>query len=218
MAKQVYDRLKKDNSFLRLTDRILTKLKKIKRPEARARAVYKEIDLSIEKLFRQDVVRKSVSCQAGCAACCHSLVGVTAEEATLLAKKIQHKEVAVDLSLLAFQASVIDNPHAWYRLPFAQRACPFLDRNNNQCKIYADRPSVCRTNFAIGNPELCAGDKGEMRLLKTDEASMILIGAYMATEESGELQKMVWKRLSKKSKQSQSILHKPSEYNGVFKI
>lgn len=198
IAKQAYDRLKEDSDFLKLTERIVSKLEKIKKPEARARAVFKELNLAIEKLFRSEVVQKAVTCNKGCAGCCHSLVGVTSEEAELLANKIQRGEVHVDLSLMSTQATVSSNPQAWYRLPYSQRACPFLDQGTQSCKVYEDRPGVCRSNFAVSDPSFCAGEKGEMRLLNTDKASMILIGAFMSTAESGELPKMVWNRLSEK--------------------
>lgn len=201
VAKRAYDRLKEQDRFKGLTDRVVSKLKKIKRPEARARAVYKEIDIAIEKLFRSELIQQAVSCTKGCAGCCHSLIGVTAEEAELLASKIQRGEVEVDLSLLASQANTVTNTHAWYTLPVSQRACPFLDQHTQSCKVYDDRPSVCRTNFAVSHPSTCDGEGGELRILNTDEASMILIGAYLSTESSGELQKMIWERLSDKLKE-----------------
>ncbi len=200
IAKQAYDRLKDTPSFSRFTYKIIAKLERIKNSEARARVVYKEINLAVDKLFRNDVVKQSVTCHKGCSACCHSLIGITSEEADLLATKIRRGEVSVDLSLMAVQASTVDNAHAWYRLSYDQRACPFLDNNTKSCKVYEDRPAVCRSNFAVSDPQHCVpdSDTGEMRILRTDEASMILIGAFMSTEESGELPKMVWKRISKK--------------------
>jgi Fe-S-cluster containining protein len=103
--------------------------------------------------------------------------------------------------MLARQANTVTNTHAWYTMPYEQRACPFLDHSTQNCKVYDDRPAVCRTNFAVSDPSSCDGESGELRLLNTDEANMILIGAYLSTKSSGELQKMIWNKLSEKLKE-----------------
>jgi Fe-S-cluster containining protein len=213
IAKQAYDRLKDGPHFAAILKRVERKLQKLKRTQAKVEFIHRELDLAIEKVFRDPAVKQHVQCSKGCSHCCHSLIGITEEEAELYATMIKRGEVEVDLSLLSFQANVVENSRAWYQLPFSQRACPFLDSQTQQCKIYDQRPAVCRTTFALSEPERCAGDKGPIRSLKTDEASMILIAAFQDTGKSGEIQKMLWEKLDTSSQQVLPLMHRSSISN-----
>ena len=119
---------------------------------------------------RAEAEGRTVSCRAGCAACCRQLVPVSDTEARALAALVdampeprrgqvrQRFEAAI--ATLA-PTGVLDRTvrpgenHAalatdYFRL---RVACPFLEAE--ACSIYADRPLACREYLVTSPPQAC---------------------------------------------------------------
>ena len=196
ICAQTYNRYKDHSPLIQITRAIFKKLKKISDPIKRARLIHREIDQAIEEVFEDTSVKNFVSCRKGCSACCHTQVSVTQDEAKLLANLVT-KGMFVDLYTLRQQAEAGNRSDTWYGLSHNQRRCPFLG-SNNECRVYADRPSVCRTNYVVSEPKLCSTEDGTekpIRLLKTDKANMIMAAHFLANEVNGALPKMLWDAL-----------------------
>lgn len=107
-------------------------------------------------------------------------------------------------------------------IQYQNRACVFLDQNN-ACGVYEDRPAVCRTNAVVGSADQCKNDDGQFRtqqILNTYNADMIIMGAYLHSEENGALPSMIWKSLTEKNKQKiieKEIQNPGSVLKEVFK-
>jgi hypothetical protein len=68
----------------------------------------------------------------------------------------------------------------------------FLDEAGS-CRVYEDRPAVCRTNAVLGSADqcdTCAGVK-PTRLIFTHKADMGIYGAYLSLKESGTLPRLL---------------------------
>jgi Fe-S-cluster containining protein len=119
---------------------------------------------------------RSISCGAGCAACCHHLVGVSLPEAFLVADVVSDLEPALqakaiasfDRAALALQSAEL--LEALRRLastgPAERRAvaeryaaaaigCPLLI--DGRCSIYPSRPLICRDLNVTSPRECCSG-------------------------------------------------------------
>ena len=115
------------------------------------------------------------------------------------------------------QINVGNNPDDFYKLAYENRRCIFLGTDDS-CQVYSDRPSVCRTNAVLGEASQCSpqNDGGEVqtiRLVKTEQADMAIIGSFLMSKESGTLPHMVGQILMKGDKQSPvkniKVLKKP---------
>lgn len=117
----------------------------------------------------------SVSCRAGCGACCRQLVPIAPAEARALALVVEELPEARRTGVLArFQEAkealarsgmletLIDGPDmtressreaglAYFRL---QLACPFLQ--DESCSIHPQRPLACREYLVTSPASLCA--------------------------------------------------------------
>ncbi len=114
----------------------------------------------------------SISCRAGCGACCRQLVPVSPPEAVLIQEIVDSMDGTRRRALKERFAKAVDrlketgllarledpaNPllHKAEEDYFLQRIpCPFLE--NESCSIYEVRPSRCREYLVFTPPELCA--------------------------------------------------------------
>jgi len=118
---------------------------------------------------------KSISCKAGCGACCKQPVPVTlleVEHLNLVVRKMPEKRqqrvraaFAHHLRAVA-EAGLLDRLYNTANLESEQRyqlakdyfdlglECPFLE--NQSCGIYQDRPLECREFLVTSNPRYCA--------------------------------------------------------------
>lgn len=120
----------------------------------------------------------SVSCKAGCGACCRQLVPISAIEARQLTKLVEEMpeprrseikrrfQEAIEKTARADLLARMSNPQDadprttreinleyWkLRIP-----CPFLE--NESCSIYADRPIACREFLVVSDPSHCSEDR-----------------------------------------------------------
>jgi Fe-S-cluster containining protein len=118
---------------------------------------------------------KSITCRAGCGACCRQLVPVTRSEAhnlregmeslpaerraVLEARFAEGKRRLADAGLLEKlehadeTADRVDLGRVYFRLGIA---CPFLE--DESCSIHTDRPLACREYLVTTSAELCRSE------------------------------------------------------------
>ncbi len=199
IAKQTYEKLRSQPAFSDITHFIIEHLKKISSPLERARFVHHVVDEYNKEVFAHPLVQKFLPCKVGCSGCCHTQVGITDDEAELLAERI-NDGLKIDLNLLKTQLAVGNNPEDFYKLSQENRRCIFLG-SDESCQVYNDRPSVCRTNAVLGEASQCSPHVGEgepqtMRLLKTERADMAIMGSFFTARESGTIANMVSRFIS----------------------
>jgi Fe-S-cluster containining protein len=95
----------------------------------------------------------TISCAAGCAACCHARVDISKHEKRLLLNHLKQNKLSIDKDRLAIQAQAL-REGGWDQLPFADRKCVFLDAQN-RCSIYESRPLLCRRYFVTSAARHC---------------------------------------------------------------
>jgi uncharacterized protein len=191
-----FEQLKTNPVYMAIVQTILSKIKKLPNALKRAKFVHKTIDEYVEEVFADSLVKKLSPCKVGCSACCHTQVSVTHDEAELLVRKI-NGGISINLDQLDKQALVSSEDYI-QKLSYEERACIFLD-NEGACKVYADRPSVCRTNAVIGTNEQCDTRSGtkETRLVLTKKADMVVYASFYISEDSGTLPELVKKIMVK---------------------
>lgn len=216
IAKQTYDQLREQASFSKITDFIIHHLKKISSPLERARFVHHVVDDYNKKIFSHPLVQQFSPCKAGCTGCCHTQVSITEDEAHLLASLIDGG-VKIDYARLQKQMKAGNESNEFFKLSYSDRRCVFLG-SDSLCQVYNDRPSVCRTNSVLGEAEQCSTENGvkegqTLRLVKTAEADMAIVGSFMAANSGGALAHMLGKILF--SAQSKPKAKKKSVSNNI---
>jgi Fe-S-cluster containining protein len=190
-----FDTLSRFPEYMEIAQTVLSKLSKLATATKRARFVHKLIDDYNLEVFAHPLVKEFSPCQKGCSACCHTQVSVTSDEAKLLVQRIS-EDTFINGSLLKKQAAAGNDAASFYELSYQERQCIFLD-DKGGCKVYADRPSVCRTNAVLGEKEQCLTNDGkqQLRLIKTSKSDMAIYAAYLFSEQSGSLPLMVEKAM-----------------------
>jgi len=199
VAARTFEMFKEEGSFRKLIKQMVRKVSKIGSASKRARYVHDKIDQEVEFLFKDPAVNNLVSCKKGCNACCHGQVSVTEDEANLLVDLIEDG-VKIDWSRLWHQAEFKNDSQAFLKLPYSLRGCIFLDESG-ECQVYEDRPSVCRTNFVVSEPQLCRieeGSENKVRLLNTFAADSWVYSLFKVSKQSGSLPFLVKKLLSER--------------------
>jgi Fe-S-cluster containining protein len=120
----------------------------------RARWIHQRVDEALARFAAQrpDVVAQ-VRCGKGCAHCCRLWVGVTREEAHLLAGLIGAGEARAAPGRMDVQRGW-QAPAAFIGKPRAEAACVFLGEDG-ACTVYEERPSICRAVLVASDPEQC---------------------------------------------------------------
>jgi Fe-S-cluster containining protein len=144
IAKSTFELLSNQPEFRSITDSVMTHLNKIKSNLERARFVHNMVDEYNKEIFSHPLLQEMVPCKSGCTACCHTQVSVTEDEANLLLHNITNG-VEIDYNRLSLQTEQGNDTSDFYKLSYQDRKCVFLDEKG-ACKVYNDRPSVCRTN------------------------------------------------------------------------
>ena len=110
------------------------------------------------------------SCKMGCGFCCHYEVEVTADDAEILASVVLEGRIAIDRKRLAQLALREKQDQAWKKGVAPENRCVFLSEQNN-CRIYADRPSSCRKLSVTTPASHCAdlSEKSEPLLMPVAE-------------------------------------------------
>lgn len=197
MAKSTFDRLKENKEFIFITDLIISELKSIKNAVLRAKFVHKRVDDYTTDIFAHPIVKELKGCKKGCSGCCHTEVSVTEDESELLAYRVR-TDTKIDYFRLHLQKQAIRDGKDFLTIPYEMRACVFLNEEG-LCRVYNDRPSVCRTNAVLGTSEQCSTVGGAMlpqRLIKTEVADMAIMGSFLASRKNGSLSNMLWDKLN----------------------
>lgn len=196
IAMKTYNELKNQAKSLAVVQLVLKKLNKLHQGHKRAEFIHRMIDEANQPVFDNPLVKQLSPCKKGCTACCHTQVSVTEDEASLLANKIHSGEVVIDLDRLKVQMKVQNDSSAFFSLPYEQKKCVFLDAEGG-CTVYADRPSVCRTNAVLGSADQCDTSSGQkpQRLVKTTEADLVIYASYLHSKKSGALPHLLAKAL-----------------------
>jgi uncharacterized protein len=216
IARQTFESLRNQPAFLAIFNFVIEHLNKIKNSHERARFVHNVIDEYNKEVFAHPLIKELVPCKAGCTGCCHTQVSVTEDEANLLIANIEGG-VEIDYSRLERQAAAGNDSGKFFSIAHKERACVFLDEKGG-CRVYNDRPSVCRTNAVVGDAAQCDTSSGQMsaqRLVKTAKADMAIVGAYYHSRESGTLPFMIAKLL--KDKYKEKVQAKSKNSKAVFK-
>ena len=200
IARKTYDALRSQQAFGNITHFIIDHLKRFHSPLERARFVHNVVDDYNREVFAHPLVKELVPCKKGCAGCCHTQVSVTDDEAALLACAIDDG-IKIDFNRLEKQMKAANSEADFYSLSYDDRKCVFLG-SDNQCQVYEDRPSVCRTNAVLGEASQCSTVNGieanqTLRLVKTEKADMAIMGSFLSAKESGSLSFMLGKLLRK---------------------
>lgn len=177
----------------------LERLRRIKNSAIRAKIAQQEVQNYVDEAMAHPLVKKFVSCKKGCAACCHTQVSITEDEAKLLATLVS-KGHSIDWHRLHIQAGTKNGAKDFFKLDYNLRRCVFLD-GNNACSIYEQRPMVCRTNNVLSEPKLCEtmdGKQHPIRMVKTEKANMAMMGAFQANKKNGALPIMLMNIFNKK--------------------
>ena len=121
-----------------------------------------------------------VSCAAGCSACCRSFAKqITDDEADLLVSLVKSGKVAIDLDALSEQAEKVASgqPEA------SGTACVFLS-TEGRCRVYADRPGVCRKYYVTSPKENCADPKANVTP-RIDLMPELIVSAAISLPDNG---------------------------------
>lgn len=140
----VYDQLDYDtklqaNAALK---RLVGNIKKWRHPIVELKKLQKDVDLMVT-----EKITSVSSCRKGCSYCCYINVDVSALEAEILKPFVRTKDIAQleKQKNLDFQG--------FLKLPYEDKRCIFLE--NNQCRVYNDRPLICRKYHVVSDPEIC---------------------------------------------------------------
>ena len=207
IAKQTYEKLRSQPAFSNITQFVIDHLKKISSAQERARFVHHIVDDCNREVFAHPMVAQLSPCKVGCSGCCHTQVGITEDEAALLAERVE-EGVKIDFNLLEKQIKMGNNPEDFYKLSYDNRRCIFLG-SDDACQVYNDRPSVCRTNAVLGEASQCypntnPDEAHSIRLLKTEQADMAIMGSFFMAKTSGTMASMLGNLLMKNKLSIQS--------------
>lgn len=200
IARSTFELLRNQPEFLSITQTVMNHLNKIKSSLERARFVHHMVDEYNKEVFAHPLLKTLVPCKAGCSGCCHTQVSVTEDEADLLLHNI-NSGIDINYESLAKQAEAGNDSDAYFKIPYQERKCVFLD-DKGSCRVYKDRPSVCRTNAVIGDASQCDTSDNtsgkSLRLVNTQKSDMTIVGAFASAKESGTLPFMLNKVLKAK--------------------
>ncbi len=112
------------------------------------------------------------SCRAGCSACCHLEVEITAEEGVLLSDRVKAGHV-INRELLAKQAARERKGEEWDVYNSPANRCVFLGPHG-ACTVYEDRPSACRKLLVISHPVECSTLSGKVEAITIPMAEVLI--------------------------------------------
>jgi Fe-S-cluster containining protein len=126
-----------------------------------------------------------VRCGKGCAHCCRLWVGVTRDEALLLAERVRAGTAVPDPARLEAQ-SRWPTPAAFLGRPREEASCVFLGPDG-ACGVYEDRPSICRAVLVASDPELCRlGDEDTRITAVINPYVDVVVSAALTVDAQGD--------------------------------
>ena len=151
---------------------------------ARARAVHARVDAALDRFAtRKPELMAQVRCGKGCAHCCRLWVGITRDEAELLAERVKAGTAQADPARLEAQRPWT-SPMEFVGKPPEQASCVFLGPDG-ACTVYDDRPSICRAVLVASDPELCRGldDAVQITTVINPEVDVVVSAALTVDAE-----------------------------------
>lgn len=199
IARETFYKYKDSQLFREVAKKFFKSLKKAARPQKWAKIFHRQVQEHVDEVIDNLDHPELIQCKKGCSACCYTQVSVTEEEAELLAQRVQ-AGVQIDRAKLYTQVQAKNDAKKWYQIEHNKRGCVFLDENEN-CRVYEDRPAVCRTNFALSDPKFCDTSDGiehPQRLLLTVKADLTVAIGFDSGKSAGTLPYMLDKALKKR--------------------
>lgn len=196
IAKRTFEELRNKSEFISIVHDVVKELQQLSNPISRAKFIHNLIEALNRDVFSNPLVQQLSPCKMGCSACCHTQVSVTEDEAILMAQLVRDG-IGIDLNQLELQAQAQNDSDTFYQIPFPKRACVFLDENG-ACRIYENRPSVCRTNAVLGDNDQCdtRTEIKPTRLVKTSQSDLVIYASFLGAKDSGTLPYMLTKAIS----------------------
>lgn len=128
--------------------------------------------------YLSQVENTNISCQKGCAYCCHHLIHLSPAETKSFGELTTEQK-----SICAPQVAHYNSGKDWSSLDKQSRRCIFLD-DSDSCTRYQDRPLVCRITQVTSPAKNCDLEKDlEIEPFFEDKANIIVL-AYYTLEES----------------------------------
>lgn len=191
VAQRTFEESRDNPELIGIVNLTLEALQKLHTPDKRTELIHSMINEFNAEVFSHPLVQKFSPCKKGCDGCCHTQVSVTEDEAIILARHIENG-LPIDLDRLNKQMATKNNSEEFFKLKYADRRCIFLDQDGS-CRVYADRPSVCRTNAVLGSADQCDTSLKlqPLRLVKTPHSDMIIYAQYLYSNKNGSLPGLV---------------------------
>lgn len=146
------------------------------------RLIYTELEGVLEKSKERCESEGGVSCTKGCNACCKQIVFITIPEALVMVESLSDNTVVWESfkKKLNNQIAWLEDKEAsaekWFQ---EQKDCAFLW--NGECRIYENRPTVCRSLLAVSDPIQCTPNATEK--IRRIAMENILKTAYRAERQ-----------------------------------
>jgi len=175
----------KENA-LRTLAREIQRLRELPAGAARARQVHADVDEAQArfKAHRPDIIEQ-VRCGRGCAHCCRLWVGITRDEAELLAERVRNGTAHADPLRMEAQ-SRWTSPFDFLGKPLEEASCVFLG-DDGACTVYEDRPSICRVVLVASDPELCRAGDAETQITSVlNPYADVLASAALTVDAEGD--------------------------------
>jgi len=152
---------------------------------SRARWIHAKVDAAQARFTanKPDLMAQ-VRCGKGCAHCCCLWVGITRDEAELLAERVRAGTARPDPARLALQRQW-ESPLDFVGRPRAEAACVFLD-GDGACTVYEDRPSICRSVLVASEPDLCRGETDARITTVLNPALDVVVSAALTVDAEGD--------------------------------
>lgn len=187
--------------FFKLRDRLMPEVRHVAEqledypagPD-RARGIHEHIDEAMKKEFADNKHAEKITCKKGCSYCCHLIVGVTSDEADLLAGLVKDG-LEIDRSLLGLQAGWPEVAGHWYVQKPSENKCVFLS-DSGACRVYENRPAACRLYTSVEDPKSCDATTGSVAHMKAVSLDgEVLYSAALTVSKPGFLPRMLKERL-----------------------
>ncbi|RKZ82365.1 MAG: hypothetical protein DRQ39_10790 [Gammaproteobacteria bacterium] len=142
----------------------------------------------IEKITKESGMNDTITCGAGCGFCCHAEIPVNSFEAIYLKEVVSGLDIDEDALFIQLKADDYNS------LDFKKRRCTLLD-NDDKCRIYKNRPLVCRSHNSIDLKDYCNRVKYPTRKLNRayniDIEAIQMAFAMVSNNGSTELHKIL---------------------------
>jgi len=167
----------------------------------RARNLHNQVDAAIRafEAIRPQAV-SAIRCHRGCAHCCRIWVGITHDEALLLAEGVRYGRIKLDRDRLERQRHW-GCPTDFATHPLDEARCVFLGEDGS-CGAYEDRPSACRALLVASDPEFCRTAEQTSQVLAIINPQVeLLVSAAQSADGPGSnlLAARLWEALENRT-------------------